>query len=452
MYDVIIVGGGFAGLSAAAYLAEATPPAFRVCLVEARERLGGRVHTVGGIDMGASWVCNTPGNAVRALAAALLPSNTTETELFTDDGPLLARAPVDEAWAAVEAHVEAARGACSGADTSLAALLDAALRALTLSEPLAAAVRSRAHAHWGTLMASTLGAVSGAHFDEVGPRDACAEEALVEGGFSGVVRALAARSGRTEVMLGAPVARVEWGAPPAGVLLASGARLAARAVICTAPLGLLKAACADAGGGRLAFAPRLPPPVAAAISRLGYGTLNKASLVFERDPELGAGPFDGRARCFEYLPSALGAPPAAFPYLLQQSLPDGAVAVTGLCVPAAVGGGPRGVLACNALLEQLRRMAGGAELPPVVRFQEALWDEDEWSLGSYSFMGIGASPADRSLLCAPLGGVLWLAGEHTATPVGAGYTHGAIDAGAAAAAAVLRHLQAAPAPPASGVI
>ena len=459
-YDVLIIGAGLAGLSAADALAS-TP--LRVCVVEARSRVGGRVHTVEGVDMGASWVSPTPGNAVRGVAAAarpplaLPPSDTGATELFTDDGPLLDRDSVDAAWCAAEAHVEAAR-AHAPTGTSLEALLSSALAATAPGPRLAAAVRARAHAHWGTLMAHALGAVSAAHFMELGPTEAGVEEELVGGGFSGVAAALRARCGaRCEVLLGAPVAAVEWGgvaapgAPAAAVRLASGARLAARAIICTAPLGILKAAAAGVGGA-LEFSPPLPPPVAAAVSRLGWGTLNKATLVFERDPGLGgaAAPRDGRARCMEYLPTAPGAPPAAFPFLLQHALPGegGAVAVTGLCVPSMVaGGGPRGAAARAALLAQLQRMAGAgaAPLPPVVRFQEALWDEDPFARGSYSFVAAGSSPADRELLAAPLGGgALVLAGEHTAAPFGAGYTHGAIDAGRAAARAVLGLLSAAP--------
>jgi polyamine oxidase len=438
-YDVVIVGGGLAGLTAAATLSQAP---LRVCVLEARDRLGGRVHTVGGVDMGASWVSPTPRNSVRAVAAgARLPlevSDTATTEVFTDAGPLPSeeRAAVDAVWAVVEAHVEAAR-LRAPASASLEELLSAALAAAAPPTPVAAAVRGRAHAHWGTLMAHSLDAVGAAHFMELGPTEEGVEEALVGGGFSRVVAALAERA-RCEVALGAPVEAVEWGVGAAAVRLASGARLQARAVVCTAPLGVLKA-------GALAFSPPLPPPVAAAIGRLGWGTLNKATLVFQGDPGLGgaSAPRDGRARCFEYFSDAPGAPPAAFPFLLQQTLSGGAVAVTGLCVPSMVGGGPRGEVARAALLAQLRRMAGGAPLPPVARFQERLWDEEPFSRGSYSFMAAGASPGDRELLGAPLGdGALWLAGEHTASPFGAGYTHGAIDAGRATATALLRHLQA----------
>jgi monoamine oxidase len=42
-YDVLIIGAGAAGLSAARSLSGAGK---RVCIVEARERVGGRVHSL----------------------------------------------------------------------------------------------------------------------------------------------------------------------------------------------------------------------------------------------------------------------------------------------------------------------------------------------------------------------------------------------------------------------
>lgn len=55
-YDVCIVGGGVSGLMVAASL----PPSLRVCLIEARDRVGGRVLSwgVGGhtVDLGAAWL------------------------------------------------------------------------------------------------------------------------------------------------------------------------------------------------------------------------------------------------------------------------------------------------------------------------------------------------------------------------------------------------------------
>ena len=58
MYDVIMVGGGFAGISAARTLHKAGKS---ILVLEARERLGGRVHSAKVLDnqileLGGQWI------------------------------------------------------------------------------------------------------------------------------------------------------------------------------------------------------------------------------------------------------------------------------------------------------------------------------------------------------------------------------------------------------------
>lgn len=60
-FDVIIAGCGLSGLTAAFELLKGKA-GLRVCIVEARKRMGGRLKTVftregKGVDMGGSWVC-----------------------------------------------------------------------------------------------------------------------------------------------------------------------------------------------------------------------------------------------------------------------------------------------------------------------------------------------------------------------------------------------------------
>ncbi len=59
-YDVIIVGAGIAGLTAAREVVK-FDPTLRVCILEGRNRLGGRLHTVQSnsgkvIDLGGMWI------------------------------------------------------------------------------------------------------------------------------------------------------------------------------------------------------------------------------------------------------------------------------------------------------------------------------------------------------------------------------------------------------------
>ena len=68
MVTVSVVGGGAAGLAALAILAKA---GVDVRLFEASNRLGGRVHSDSGLELGAQWVHGEEGNSLYSLAKQL---------------------------------------------------------------------------------------------------------------------------------------------------------------------------------------------------------------------------------------------------------------------------------------------------------------------------------------------------------------------------------------------
>ncbi len=76
MKDVIVIGAGIAGLAAARTVAEA---GLRVMLIEARDRVGGRIYTVpaaGGelpIELGAEFIHGLPPELIRLADEAVLP-------------------------------------------------------------------------------------------------------------------------------------------------------------------------------------------------------------------------------------------------------------------------------------------------------------------------------------------------------------------------------------------
>src|SRR5690349_23388437 len=65
---VVVVGAGMAGLAAARAL---TDRGVEVVVLEARNRIGGRVETRNGVDLGAHWIHGTEGNPLTNLARQL---------------------------------------------------------------------------------------------------------------------------------------------------------------------------------------------------------------------------------------------------------------------------------------------------------------------------------------------------------------------------------------------
>ena len=65
--DVVVVGGGLAGLAAARTLVT-HDTSLRVSVLEAGPRLGGRVETVKGADTGAHWVARSQTNMMAIIA------------------------------------------------------------------------------------------------------------------------------------------------------------------------------------------------------------------------------------------------------------------------------------------------------------------------------------------------------------------------------------------------
>jgi len=396
---VVVVGAGIAGIVAADRLRQA---GYSVRVLEARGRLGGRIHTWRGwpgapLDLGASWIHGyAAGNPITPIArragAALVPSSYESGQIHI--APRLRAAgvrPHTRRWARIvdQAKVRAGR---RPTDISLAGAVRERVAGLRLSaferDELAFYLNANYTAEWGAdpdeLSAQTVD--QGKEYGVTG------EDAFFPHGYDQVATYLARH---LSVDFGVAVRRVVL--RHRGVQIETSAGIIhACAVVVTVPLGVLR-------NEGIEFVPRLPDRHEQAIDRLGMGVLSKTFLRFEK-PFWPVG-LDWQ----EYLGPRHGAWAEWF-----------SMAKAGPPVLVAFHGGDRAREIEEADAGDVRREAMrvlrtmfGRDIPAPRSIATTSWSRDEFAHGSYSFNAVGSTRADRVALGDPVGGRLFFAGEAT---------------------------------------
>jgi len=223
--DVAVIGAGAAGLSAARRLAAA---GVSVVVLEARDRIGGRAHTVGweghGLDLGCGWLHSADRNvlATQGRAAGFTLDETPppwRQQAFNLGLTADEQKQFGEAYAAFDERV--ARAAEGGQDRPASDLFIPGER-------------------WNGRMDAISGALNGARFAEVSTFDYDAYEDTgvnwrVLEGYGTLVEAL----GRdVPVVLNCPVERIDRSGPVLKIDTARG-RIEARAVVLTLPTSVI---------------------------------------------------------------------------------------------------------------------------------------------------------------------------------------------------------------------
>lgn len=420
--SIVVIGAGFAGLAAARDLADAGQA---VVVVEARDRIGGRVWTSRAwddtpLDLGASWIHGSRGNPLAALASrlrvrTLVTSYDSEITYDTDGRqPGRARqAYLDDLEDTIEDAILRARR--RGGDMSVEQAVTDGVNPGGLSEADRRALHYVLNSSLEHEFGGDISELSARYFDEEDDYDG--DDLLMADGYDVLAGHLA--SG-LEIRTGHEVTHVAWGTSGVTVTTSQGVVRADRAVV-TLPLGVLQR-------GGVVFDPPLPESKRQAINALGSGTLNKLYLRFPnafwpRQYDWIGYVSAERGHFSEWLGGFdryLGRP-----VLLAFNAGRFGEAIEGWSDEAIVRGA----------MDTLRTIYGRG-IPEPTAHQLTRWKSDPYALGSYSFYKVGSTPASRRALAAPVGGRLFFAGEAVSLDSPSTVT-GAFESGQDAAEALL---------------
>ncbi len=400
-FRVIVVGAGAAGLAAAQALLDAGAD---VALLEASDRLGGRVRTLHDfadfpIELGAEEIHgrNSTWYELARDAGAEFTAPKTTDHYFVD-GRLQDEAAVwDADFDAAEAFVDDL-WKWDGGETAM----DVVLAASEVPERT-----------WRTLDA-WLGNEYGTSTDQLGAASLAASENAWSSGNENFTLSSSYEDALLTTFAGAAaiartgtvVVGIEWDANGVRVQTAEGTEERGDAVVITVPLTVLK---------RGDIAMELPSDRLDAIQTIGMGPGMKVLLKFKNEFfGAGVGSIYGGPKVAEYWATAEGR--GITPVLTAFVMGHDAVALR--ASSDLVGD----ILADLDLL-----YAGGAS----AAFDDAVivdWTEEPFIGGAYSFPSPGSAAA-RELLAAPLDGRVFFAGEATHTAGHFATVHGAIETG-----------------------
>jgi monoamine oxidase len=427
--DVLVLGAGMAGLAAAERLAAGGR---RVLVLEARHRVGGRMHTLTSpdgshaVEMGPEFVQGDFPALLDLIHAAGLGLEVIPERHQVGPGHEPARYPdVRQTLAEL-----LQRGAA--ADRPVVEVVRQWESTGRTREEVRALVQYLEGFHAADL--TRMGSRSLAQNEQAENVDGADIQRVREG-----YGALAGRMARlldpalVEVQTGRVVRAIRWRPGHVDVDLVSadgapaGSTAAAQAVV-TLPLGVLRRA--EGEPGAVAIDP-WPEGWQAWLGRLHMGAAHRVTLAFDarwwvRDGTDGPNFIHGTDEPFPVWWTAL---PQRQPLLVGW--------VGGPRAAAVAGRPPQEIL--RLAVESLASIFGrdAAELQARVRaFHFHDWVADPFAGGAYSYGGVGAIEA-RAALAEPVAGTMFLAGEAVAQEGRNATVHGALVSGRIAAALVL---------------
>jgi protoporphyrinogen oxidase len=425
-YDVLIIGAGVAGLHAGRLLAEAGR---RVAIVEARNRIGGRIWTQPTslhnsplpipIELGAEFVHGLPPETWSLIRQAELSTFEIDGSSFRFDGSRLAPANEQQGPAehALEEMTRWIEKQPTGSDLSFAEYLKA--RAV---DPLAARAASNYVEGFNAADQDRISVAALA-------KQQAAEDAIgagrlfrIEAGYAALPNFLAKKfiaAGGT-LILEAPVKKIVWkrGAVSVETTRRDGdLRYRSSRAAITVPLGVLQAQSIE-------FVPQ-PAEVLFHANRLKMGAVLRLTLAFKQkfwDPRLS----------FLFAPTE--SPPTWWTPMpheapLLTAWAGGPKAESLLKLIAADGDASALRDRSLSTLAKIFAVSPGNIRKMLASWHMHNWQSDEYARGAYSYVQVGALDAPGKMRI-PVEDTLYFAGEHTDISGHWGTVHAALGAGA----------------------
>lgn len=423
--QIVVVGAGLAGLAAAQ---ELQSQGHEVLVVEARNRIGGRIWTSTQwpdmpLDLGATWIHGVSGNPLTDLAeemqARRLVTRYDNGIAYNTHGQPLSTSEADRVdelrkriYEALD-HVQS-QAQDQNQDVSIRQAIESVAREFDPS--------SEEH-HWINFIlngeieheyAGSATQLSAQWYDS--DKEFDGDDALFVHGFRVITEFLA---DELTIELGQQVHEIQWNQSPVRVITQKSEFIADQ-VIVTLPLGVLQAQ-------KVRFFPELPSEHQDAIAKLGMGVLNKCYLRFQSAfwPE--------DVDWLEYIPATHGEwtewvsfkRSADMPILLGFNAADRGREIENWSDQRIVA----------SAMETLKTIFG-PNIPDPIDYQITRWATDPFALGSYSYNAVGSTPHMRKVLATPLGEKLFFAGEASHVDF-FGTAHGAYLSGLRAAQEML---------------
>ncbi|HEY9195295.1 MAG TPA: NAD(P)/FAD-dependent oxidoreductase [Mucilaginibacter sp.] len=425
--DILIIGAGAAGLMAARTLAHSGK---KVIVLEARDRIGGRIHTLGyesaqqPLELGAEFIHgDLPVTQCLLDEAGIKYKHASAAMYKYENGTFTTGEPFAEHWG------------------EMMEKLNDLEQDIPINDFL---LREFGEDKYQHLRDMVRGYVSG--YDNADPalassfslrREWQAEDMgaqyRVEGGYIALTRFLAddIRQAGGAIDLNAVAMQIEWRNRQVNVTTGTGITYSAGQLLIALPLGVLQA-------GAVKFDPEIPDYINA-VNAMGFGAVIKVLLEFneafwldEHTEQLAGKSLNDMGYLFSS---------EAIPTWWTQ-VPDNTTWLTGWL------GGPDAAEKVHTPDEEIL-MSGLQSLGRIFKRDPAQlkqqlkqwhvvnWTADEFAKGSYAYDKVGAGQA-REILCQPIQDTLFFAGEYLYEGTAMGTVEAALTSGLRMAERILK--------------